>query len=334
MGNQTNTDTIFCFNAETGRKIWTFSYPAPLDPVMYEGGPNATPTVEGNRVYTMGKKSEVYCLDAEKGTVLWSNNIAEKTGAVSPQWGFASSPLIQDNLVVFAIGDHGAALERTTGQIVWSSGTNLCGFSTPVPCVFAGTPSVAIFSAAAAYGVETKTGKVFWSYPWKNAYNLNVADVIVSGDEFFISTVLDQSSQFASVARVKGAVVAPVWQNDKMRNHINSCVLLDGYLYGVDGGVNTTGEATLKCLEFATGVERWNYKGLGGGGIILADHKVIMLSDIGELVVGEASPAGFNPISRAQVLGGKCWTVPTLASGRIYCRNAKGDLICLDVKGS
>jgi hypothetical protein len=64
-----------------------------------------------------------------------------------------------------------------------------------------------------------------------------------------------------------------------------------------------------------------------------ADHKLIVISDKGELVVAQASPQGFNPISRAQVLGGKCWTVPTLANGRIYCRNAKGDLVCLDAAG-
>jgi outer membrane protein assembly factor BamB len=334
MGNQTNTDTIFCFDAETGRPIWTFSFPTPLDPVMYEGGPSATPTIEGNRVYTMSKKGAVYCLDAEKGTVVWTRNIADETGAASPQWGFASSPLVQDNLIIFDIGLHGLALEKAAGKIVWSSGTNLCGFSTPVPGSFGGTPAVAILSAEAAYGVETKTGRELWSYPWKNSYKLNVADVIVSGDEIFVSTVLDQASHFASVARVKGAAADAVWENNKMRNHINSCILLDGYLYGVDGGVNNAGEATLKCLEFATGEEKWNYSGLGGGALIAADHKIIMISDKGELVVAAASPAGFNPISRAQVLGGKCWTVPTLANGRIYCRNAKGDLVCLDVKGS
>ncbi len=103
-------------------------------------------------------------------------------------------------------------------------------------------------------------------------------------------------------------------------------------MYGVDGQANTAGAATLKCLDFVTGAEKWNFPGLGAGQLIVADHKIIMLSDRGELVVAEASPDGFNPISRAQVLGGKCWTAPTLANGRIYCRNARGDVICLDVR--
>jgi outer membrane protein assembly factor BamB len=67
--------------------------------------------------------------------------------------------------------------------------------------------------------------------------------------------------------------------------------------------------------------------------LIVADHKIVMLSDTGELVVGEASPASFAPMSRAKILGEWCWTAPTLANGRIYCRNNLGDLVCLDVKG-
>ena len=68
--------------------------------------------------------------------------------------------------------------------------------------------------------------------------------------------------------------------------------------------------ATLQCVEFATGVQKWSYPGLGGGGLIVADHKILILSDTGELVVGEASPAPFAPVSRAQVLGEWCWTAP------------------------
>ena len=66
---------------------------------------------------------------------------------------------------------------------------------------------------------------------------------------------------------------------------------------------------------------------------MLADGKLIVLNDKGELAVADVSPEGFKPISRTQALGGKCWTTPVLANGRIYCRNAAGDVVCLDVSG-
>jgi hypothetical protein len=59
--------------------------------------------------------------------------------------------------------------------------------------------------------------------------------------------------------------------------------------------------------------------------------KLLVLSDDGELVTAEATPTAFKPISRAQVLGGKCWTHPILAHGRVFARNARGDLVAVDV---
>jgi outer membrane protein assembly factor BamB len=78
---------------------------------------------------------------------------------------------------------------------------------------------------------------------------------------------------------------------------------------------------------------QWAQKGVGLGSLMAADQKLIVLSDRGELVVAEASPQSFKTLARAQVLGGKCWTQPVLSNGRIYCRNAQGTLVCLDVSG-
>jgi len=79
---------------------------------------------------------------------------------------------------------------------------------------------------------------------------------------------------------------------------------------------------------------KWRYEGFGLGSLIVADGKLVILGDRGELAVAGANPKGFTPLARAQVLGGKCWTTPVLANGRIYCRNAKGELKCLDVRGA
>ena len=87
-------------------------------------------------------------------------------------------------------------------------------------------------------------------------------------------------------------------------------------------------------MDAATGEVRWKQAGFGLGALSAADGKLIILSDRGELAVAAASPASFQPLARAQVLGGKCWTPPVLANGRIYCRNAKGTLVCLDVRAS
>jgi len=328
-GNQTNLETVWCFDAATGSNLWKYSYSCPVDANMYEGGPSATPTVDEGRVYMLNKKGGLFCLDAESGKIQWYVNVPVAISALAPTWGYAGSVLVQSNLLILNVGSHGAAVDKTNGSIAWSSGADQCGYSSAAPFNFMGIPSVVIISAQTVFGVDVKTGHALFSRPWKTEYDLNIADPIVSGVDIFVSAGYGHG---ACVFRA-GAASATVWENTNLCNQINSSALVEGYLYGVDGNVNNAGDGVLKCVDFATGAEKWSYKGLGGGAWMAAGGKIIMIGDRGELVVAEASPDGFHPISRAQVLDPKCWTVPTLANGRIYCRNAKGDLICLDVRG-
>ena len=111
-----------------------------------------------------------------------------------------------------------------------------------------------------------------------------------------------------------------------MRNHFNTCVLWQGHLYGPD-------DSGLRCLAFDTGELKWTYREFGKGSLMMADGKLVALSEKGELIIAEPTPAAFKPISRAKVLTGKCWTTPVLSNGHIYCRNAVGDVVCVDVSG-
>lgn len=112
----------------------------------------------------------------------------------------------------------------------------------------------------------------------------------------------------------------------------NGSVLWDGYVYGFDGQVGGGGRLT--CLDLKTGEMKWSQSGMGTGSLMLADGSLIILSETGKLVIAKASPEKYEELASAQVLTGKCWTVPVLANGLICARNAAGDLVCLDVRKS
>ncbi|MCW5557205.1 MAG: alcohol dehydrogenase, partial [Verrucomicrobiae bacterium] len=133
----------------------------------------------------------------------------------------------------------------------------------------------------------------------------------------------------AALFRLGEGEPSPVWKGKSLRTQMNAAVLFGGHLYGVDG--DTTQKAALKCVEAATGTEKWSHAGFGSGGVIIADSRLIALSGTGELMTAPASPEQFEPVSRAQVLGGKCWTAPVLANGRVYCRNSRGDTVCVEL---
>ena len=132
--------------------------------------------------------------------------------------------------------------------------------------------------------------------------------------------------------RLVGDSLERVWENKSLSNHMASSILWKGHLYGFDGNSHRARSVSLVCLDAATGEERWRERGLGCGSLMLADETLIVLSDQGELVFAPASPQAFTPVARGDALDGKCWTVPVLVRGRIYCRNADGRLVCVNVE--
>ena len=322
-GNASDTDSVFCFDAITGKEVWKHSYPAKLDPKYYEGGPSATPTVDGEHVYMFSKRGMAHCLDAAKGTVVWSKDLAAELKATMPTWGFASSVVIEGDLALINVGSTGAALDKKSGKVVWSSGTEESGYATPVPFGAGDGRAVMLATKQEVVAVTVKEGKEVWRFPWKTQYDVNAADPILSGSQVFISSGYNHGG---GVFDVGSKPPKQVWENKNMRNQFNSCVVWKSHIYGVD-------DNQLRCLVFATGEVKWTEKASGKGSLMMADGKLIVLSEKGELMVAEPSPAGFKPMARAQVLGGKCWTTPVLANGKIYCRNAAGAVVCVDVSG-
>ncbi len=327
LGNSDNTDTVFCLNADTGAGVWKHSYPSDLEPKYFEGGPTSTPTVDGDRVYTLGRWGDAFCFEAASGKVVWSKNLQKATGLPVPGWGFGGSPCVQGDLLLLNLGESGAALEKATGKGVWKSAAGEAGYSTPVP-VRRGDEEFLLVSSGKAYAaVDPRTGREAWRLPWATEYGANAADPIVSGDTVFVSSGYGKG---AALLRWEKGEPAVLWQSKVLRAQMNPCVLLGGFLYGVDG--NTTDRTKLKCIELSTGAEKWAEPIVGSGAVSAADGRLIVLSGEGELKVAPATPEGFKPSGRANVLTGKCWTVPVLANGRIYVRNADGHVVCLDVR--
>ncbi len=328
MGNAAEADTVFCFDARTGKLLWKHSYPAPLDAKYYEGGPLATPTIDGERVYTMSKRAKVFCFEAASGSVIWQKDLVMELGLNVNEWGLAGSPLVQGNLLVLNVGSAGTALDRTSGKVIWTSGTDATGYASPVPFTSEGKPAVAIFAAKALVAVVPQTGRELWRFPWVTGYDNNNADPVFAGNRCFISTY----DRGAALLELRQGRPAAVYTNENMHTHMNACVKLGDYLYGMNGREGRGRPNDFRCLKFHTGQVQWQTTGLGVGSVIAADGKLIIMSETGELVIAEAAPEAFKPLARAQVLGGRCWTPPALADGIIYCRNARGDLVAVEAR--
>jgi len=317
MGNIDDTDYVYCFGAADGKEIWKYKYPEKLTAKQYEGGPNASVTVDGGKVYTFSKTGKVFCLNADTGEEIWKKSIT----AEKPRWGHASSAMIADDMVIFNAGTLGMSFKKATGDVVWKSGEEMTGYSTPVPFVAGGKKCVAFFTPELLVGVEAATGRKLWEFKWKTSYGVNAADPIIDGDKIFITSGYNKGS---ALLKIDGGNAESVWVNKNMRSQMSGPVLLDGYVYGID-------DKQLACVEMKSGDLKWTSKVSAKGSLMAADGKLIILSEKGKLVIAEASPESFKEISSAKILKGKCWTMPVLANGKIYARNADGDLVCVDM---
>jgi len=267
----------------------------------------------------------VFCLDAAKGNVLWERDL-RKEGIHPNEWGFAGSPLVYGESVILNAGAAGMALDRTTGCPLWSSGTNVTGYSSPTLCNLGGRESLLLFAAKHFVALEPKTGRELWRLPWETGYDINAPDPVLFGDRILISTY----SRGCALLAVKDGQPVTVYTNKSLNNHLSPGILLGEHLYVFNGEAKHATD--FRCFHVPSGEVKWTRKDPAFGSLIFADGKLIILSEKGELLLAEPSPAEFKVLARTQALGGLCWTPPALADGRLYVRNAKGDLVCLYIK--
>lgn len=326
LGNDGKEDTLYCLDAASGQVVWKHSYAHPLDAKYYQGGTSGTPTVEGDRVYFLSRRGHLLCLDAATGAVHWRGNVMVDVGAKHPEWGFASSVLIDANRAVVNAGTYGAAYDKATGKVLWKTGTGESGYATPVPFERDGQRLYLMFAAKELVAIKAETGEKVWSQRWETSYNVNAADPVpVASDRVFIASGYDRGGALLDVS---GSQPKVVWENKNLRTQLNAAILFEGHLYAIDGD---TGKGQLRCVEAATGTVKWTFPGTKHGAVTIADGRLMVITEKGELLIAEASPAGFKPVSRAQIAGGTYWTVPVLANGQLYVRNGDGLVTCLNL---
>jgi outer membrane protein assembly factor BamB len=319
--NQKNhKDMVFCLDAETGEEIWTHSYTEFLDPENYEGGPSATPTVEGGFVYTFSRSGKIYCLRADTGKVIWEKDLGSE-GYESPQWGYASSPRIYKEKLFLNAGTCGLALNKQDGSIIWTNGKGPSRYASIVLYTLAGQAQIAVFTDKGMTGAAVDSGNIMWHFPWPS-YESVPDPIILDDNKMFVA---GGRGKGCALLQLGGGKARQIWRNRHISGILSSYVHWNGYVYGF-------GLQAFNCIPLRTGKPTWSQKGLGNGSVMLADEKLIMLTEKGLLIIAEVTPRYFKKLASAQVLTDKCWTVPVLANGRIYARSATGEVVCLDVR--
>ena len=323
-------EVVSAYEVESGRELWTVSWPGEFVETMGGDGPRATPTYHEGRVYALGALGELRCLDAVTGHMVWRRNILSDAHASNLSWGMAGSPLIVDDKVIVLPGGRGgrsvAAYDKHTGEPVWTALDDRQAYTSPALVTLGGVRQLLVVSATRAIGLVPEDGRLLWAYPWRNNQGINVAQPLLLGnDQVFLSASYGAGAAVFEVQRVGDVFTTTTrWQNQRMKNKFTSSVLHEGFIYGLDEGI-------LACLEASTGNPMWKGGRYGYGQLVIAGDRLIVITEDGDLVQVRATPDGHDEIARFPALDGKTWNHPVVVDGRLLVRNRR-EMAAFDIR--
>jgi len=327
-------EVCLALNADTGAELWA----TPLGQAKYDSGggdgdgPRSTASIKGDRAYVLSALLVLYCLNTADGSVVWSKDLLTLYQGSNISWQSAASPLIEDDLILVNCNGSGqklAALRTSDGSLVWRGQTDRMTHATPVAATILGVRQVIFFAQSGLVSVVPQTGQVLWRYAFSYSTSA-AASPVVAGDIVYCSASYSRGAGAARISKTGSTWKATeIWRKPgELENHWSTPVHYNGYLYGLFGAASSSNP--LKCVDLATGQERWSVSGFGPGGVLVVDGKILVLSEAGRLVLVEPDPTAYRELARYQAVTGKCWNVPAVSNGRIYARSVR-EAVCLDV---
>ncbi|HYO83507.1 MAG TPA: PQQ-binding-like beta-propeller repeat protein, partial [Bryobacteraceae bacterium] len=259
-------------------------------------------------------------LDARTGAVAWSRNAASDTGAKTPGWGFAGSPLVINDAVVVAAGGNLVAYDGDTGRKRWLGPSRSSGYSSPHVLTIDGVPQIVLMSGSGVTGLAPQDGKLLWHHDWKGTPMLQPA---MTADGDLLVTTGDASGGLGirrlSVKQGTGGwTVEQRWTSSGLKPYFNDFVVHEGHAFGFDGRI-------LSCIDLNDGQRKWKGGRYGHGQLMLLPDQdlLVVLSEEGELALVRATPDGFNEVARVPAIEGKTWNHPAIARDVLLVRNGE-----------
>src|SRR5688572_13508781 len=339
-------------------------------------GPGCTPTVDGDRIYVIGMGGDLVCLNAKDGKIVWQKNFTRDFGGNLPTWRFNESPLVDGDKVICTPGGPDAmmvALNKMTGETIWKSqlpaapeanpaaggGGGGCGqggrgggpggrggrgpgagagYSSAIAIDFEGQRQYVQLTARALIGVAASDGKLLWRYDKPaNRMGINISTPLYHDGHVFAASAYGAGGGLVKLVKDAAGIKAEeVYFTNKMQNHHGGMVVVDGALYGANGG-NEGG--FLACLDFKTGNLLWDERDSGQrrapkGSIALADGRIYYRTEQGAMLLIEPNPKQYTERGRFDQpdrTPQPAWPHPVIANGKLYLRD-QDLLLCYDVK--
>jgi outer membrane protein assembly factor BamB len=350
------TAWLFALDESTGKVIWKAEIGRGGNPgnMFKPYGPRATATVESDRLYILSQQGDFVCFTTD-GKEVWRVNYVKDFSGIMPVWGFAESPLVDGDKIICTPGSEDAtlmAIEKATGKPIWKCrvpegptgdrgflGKSGAAYASVIAVDFEGEREYVQLTATTLVGVSAKEGKLLWRYDRASTtHRINCSTPIYRDGMVFAASAYDGGGGLVKLSKDgKGGVNADeVWFSRKMQNHHGGVIVVDGCLYGANGG---NGGGDLIGLDFKTGNVLWDGRDLPGkpapkGSLLLADGRLYYRTEKGAMLLIEPNSKEYierGRFERPDRSKEPAWPHPVIANGKLYLRD-QDNLFCYDVR--
>jgi outer membrane protein assembly factor BamB len=305
----------------------------------------ATPTIEGNRVYTCSGIGDLACIDGATGKVIWAYKASEQNKGTYGTWGIAESLLIDGDKVYFSPGGPETmtiALNKTTGALIWKSPSlnDMPGYVSPILVNYGGKKMIINASLGHFFAVDASNGEILWkvaheqsSNPGMRQYDLIKCTTPLYKDGMaYITGGYDTGGMMVKIGQ-DGKSAKVVWTDPVLDDHHGGVVLVNGYIYGSNWINNGTGNWC--CIDWKTGKKMWEQLWNSKGSIISAEGMLYIYEEKnGNVGLVKANPEKFDLVSSFKVTQGNAgpfWAHPVIHNGILYLRHTNA-LMAYNIK--
>ena len=320
-------DCLVALDAETGDELWRYRIDA-----TYRGhdnshdGPLATPVIDGDLVFGVGRKGQLFALSIENGRRIWWKDLKSEFHALQPELGFATSPLVYGELLVLQTGGREgqsvAGLKKNTGEILWATETEVISYESPIVLRLADENQIVGVGQDNIFGLEPESGRLLWKQR-HNGRGGSTYQVLVDDNKLFLSSGAHES-MLIQVDREDGVYrVEELWKTRNIRQSLNLSVYHEDHIYGYSNRF-------LTCIDSKTGQTVWKSRPPGPGFLIFVDGHLVILTRDGTMHISEASEQRYVEKASLKVFEAFSWTPPSFANGKIYARSLQ-EIACIEI---
>jgi outer membrane protein assembly factor BamB len=356
--NFQGTERLIALDEASGRILWTREWPADYAKThvtyMPWGGSGATPTVDGDRVYYLGRTGHLVAVDVKTGMELWSKQYIDEYKIALDAWGAASVPIVEENLLIGLVGQQAGtvAWDKFTGKEVWRAAPykGMHGTAPPIVITAGGVRQVIVWNTEALVSLNAQTGAIYWQVPFVAYSGTNPAAPVYIAPYLLISNFtfgsmlmkLDEKTPTATeIWRGKGENEL---DTDGLHSLLSQPIIKDGHIYGIC----SYGQA--RCLRLSDGQRLWETQEITKERARFANAHLVrngdwfyITNDRGEFIIARLTPEGVQEISRTPLLkptlqpynrrqlGVISWAHPAYANKRMYMRNDE-EIVCFSLE--